>query len=255
MQQLVGKVAWVAGAGSGIGQAAALALAGEGARVVLTGRRAEALAAVAKRIEAAGGEAHVKAGDLRQAVVPDEIAGFIGRTLGRLDIMVNSAGQNLPARHWEQLTPEGIDALIGANLTAAFYCARAALALMRPRRDGVLIHVSSWAGRWVSMLGGPAYSAAKHGMVAMSHSINMEECVNGIRSCVICPGEVATSFLDLRPVPVSAEDRAQMVKAEDCGDLIRYIACLPAHVCINEVVISPTMNRSYLAALKSGPQV
>jgi NADP-dependent 3-hydroxy acid dehydrogenase YdfG len=126
----------------------------------------------------------------------------------------------------------------------------AVLPIMRRQKDGVLIHTSSWAGRWVSPLSGSAYNAAKHGVVAMSHGINMEECVNGIRSCVVCPGEVATPILDKRPVPVSQEDRAKMVQSEDCGDLIRYIACLPPHVCINEVVISPTWNRGYVAALQ-----
>jgi NADP-dependent 3-hydroxy acid dehydrogenase YdfG len=86
-------------------------------------------------------------------------------------------------------------------------------------------------------------------VVAMSHSINMEECVNGIRSCAVCPGEVATPILDKRPVPVTKADRDKMVQAADCGDLIRYIACLPSHVCINEVVISPTWNRGYLAGI------
>ena len=77
----------------------------------------------------------------------------------------------------------------------------------------------------------------------MSHTINMEECVNGIRSTVFLPGEVAT------PNPVSPEMRAKMVQSEDCGDLIRYIACLPPHVVINEVMICPTWNRGYVAAL------
>ena len=81
----------------------------------------------------------------------------------------------------------------------------------------------------------------------MSHSLNMEECVNGIRSTVFCPGEVATPILDNRPNPPPAEVRARMLQSADCGDLIRYIACLPKHVCMNEVVLSPTANRGYLA--------
>jgi NADP-dependent 3-hydroxy acid dehydrogenase YdfG len=121
--------------------------------------------------------------------------------------------------------------------------------MMRAQKDGILIHTASMAGRFVSPLSGSGYTAAKHGVVAMSHSINMEECVNGIRSCAVCPGEVATPILDKRPVPVSAEDRAQMVQPADCGDLIRYIASLPKHVCINEVMITPTWNRGYVAAL------
>jgi NADP-dependent 3-hydroxy acid dehydrogenase YdfG len=104
------------------------------------------------------------------------------------------------------------------------------------------------AGRFVSPLSGASYTAVKHGVVAMSHSINMEECANGIRSTALCPGEVATEILDKRPVPVSAEDRARMLQAQDCADLILYLAGLPPHVCINEVLITPTWNRSYIAA-------
>ena len=83
----------------------------------------------------------------------------------------------------------------------------------------------------------------------MSHTINMEECVNGIRSTVVLPGEVATPILDQRPNPVSAEERARMAQPEDVGDLIRYIACLPSRVVINEVMICPTWNHGYVAAL------
>lgn len=250
MAQLGGKVAWITGAGSGIGEATALTLAAEGAAVVLTGRRAAALEDVASRIRAAGGTAHVQPGDLGTPSAVRDIADWIGREVGRLDILVNNAGLNISARAWRDLEPEGVDAVVQANLASAFYCAMAALRLMRPRRDGVLIHTASMAGRYVGPLSGPAYTAAKHGVVAMSHSINMEECVNGIRSTAVCPGEVATPILDRRPVPVSAEDRARMVQPQDCADLIRYVACLPPHVCINEVLITPTWNRTYVAALQ-----
>ena len=254
MPQLKGKVAWITGAGSGIGEAAALAIAGEGATVVLTGRRRDPLEKVAGRIRDAGGTAHVQPGDLMDARTVERIAAFIKETLGRLDILVNNAGLNILERDWKRLTPAGVDELIKGNLSSAFYVVTAALPMMRAQKDGVLIHTASRAGRWVHPMSGPGYTAAKHGVVAMSHSINMEECVNGIRSCVVCPGEVATPILDKRPVPVSAEERARMVQPEDCGDLIRYVACLPRHVCIDEVVISPTWNRGYVAAL-SAPAV
>ena len=83
----------------------------------------------------------------------------------------------------------------------------------------------------------------------MSHCINCEECVNGIRSTVLCPGEVATPILDQRPVPVSTQDRARMLQPEDVADLIVYVATLPAHVCLDEVWINPTCNRGCAAAL------
>ena len=109
---------------------------------------------------------------------------------------------------------------------------------MRPRKEGLLIHTASMAGRVIGLLSGSTYVAAKHGVVAMSHTINMEEFQNGIRSTVLCPGEVATPILDRRPTPVSAEDRARMLQPEHMADLILYIAKLPASVCINEVQVT-----------------
>jgi NADP-dependent 3-hydroxy acid dehydrogenase YdfG len=252
MASLTGKVAWVTGAGSGIGQAAAVALAKEGATVVLTGRRKEPLEATAATIKKAGGKADVKPGDLMKASAVQRIADGIAKRYGRLDILVNNAGLNILERSWKQLSAVGAEMVIDGNLSSAFYCTSAVLPIMRKRKDGVLIHTSSVAGRQPSLLSGPAYSAAKHGVVAMSHTINQEECVNGIRSCVVLPGEVATPILDKRPIPVTREERARMAQSEDVGDLIRYVACLPAHIVINEVTINPTWNRGYVAALERG---
>src|SRR5262249_57008433 len=95
MTSLRGKVAWVTGAGSGIGEAAALALAGAGATVVLTGRRKEPLEAVAKRIEAGTGRAHVEAGDVTDAKRVNAIANAVRSMLGRLDILLNTPAVTL----------------------------------------------------------------------------------------------------------------------------------------------------------------
>jgi len=250
MASLTGKVAWVTGAGSGIGQAAAVALAKEGAMVVLTGRRKEPLEETAATIKKAGGKAVVKPGDLTKASAVTRIAKDIDKKFGRCDILVNNAGLNILERKWSQLTPAGAELVIDGNLSSAFYCSTAVLPMMRKHKDGVLIHTSSMAGRQASTLSGAAYSAAKHGVVAMSHTINMEECVNGIRSCVFLPGEVATAILDKRPNPVSAEERARMVQPQDCADLILYIALLPPRLVMNEVMLSPTWNRAYVAAIE-----
>jgi NADP-dependent 3-hydroxy acid dehydrogenase YdfG len=252
MTSLAGKIAWVTGAGSGIGEAAALALAEVGATVVLTGRRREPLEDVARRINAKGPAAHVQPADLTVAEQVQRVGDYIRATFNRLDILVNNAGVNILERHWSQLTPERIDTLLQGNLTSALYCVTVALPFMRAQKDGVLIHTASMAGRFIGNLSGPIYTVAKHGVVAMSHGLNMQECIHGIRSTVFLPGEVATPILDKRPKPVSAEERARMVQPEDCGDLIRTIACLPKHVVMNEVHLSPTWNRSYVAALERG---
>jgi NAD(P)-dependent dehydrogenase (short-subunit alcohol dehydrogenase family) len=250
---LAGKVAWVTGAGSGIGEAAALALAREGCAVALSGRRPEPLQAVADKIVKAGGRALVAPGDLGEQDTASRIAKDIAEKFGRLDILVNNAGANVAERSFAKLTPERIKTVIDSNLNSAFYCAVAALNIMRPQKDGLLIHTASWAGRFVGLVPGSAYAAAKHGVVAMSYAINMEEFQHGIRSTVLCPAEVATPILDLRPKPVSAEERARMIQPEHMADLIVYVAKQPATICVNEVVISPTWNRGYAHAAGLGP--
>ena len=245
MGSLDDKVAWVTGGGSGIGEAAALALASAGAKVVLTGRRLEPLQAVAAQIEKAEGVAATMPGDLTERATAGRIVDAIETQFGRLDILVNNAGLNIQTRRWEQLTPEGVDTVLHGNLSAAFYCAAAAMRPMRRNRDGVLIHTASWAGKFISPLSGAAYTAAKHGVVAMSQSINIEEYENGIRSTAVLPAEVATPILNSRPVPPSPEVRATMLQPDDLGALILFIATRPASVCINEVTISPTANRLY----------
>jgi NADP-dependent 3-hydroxy acid dehydrogenase YdfG len=249
MARLTGKIAWITGAGSGIGEAAALALAEEGATVILTGRRLAPLEDVAARINRTGGQAHVQPADLTDAAQVQRVGETIRATFNRLDILVNNAGVNIVDRHWDKLTPQSIDTLVQGNLNAALYCVTVALPFMRAQQDGLIIHTASMAGRFISNLSGPIYTVAKHGVVAMSHGLNMQECDHGIRSTVFLPGEVATPILDARPTPVTQEERARMVQAADCGDLIRYIACMPRHLVMNEVHLSPTWNRSYIAAL------
>jgi NADP-dependent 3-hydroxy acid dehydrogenase YdfG len=247
MGSLDGKVAWVTGAGTGIGEGAAMALAREGARLTLTGRRREPLEKVAAAVRAAGGRATVAAGDLTDAATVKALADGIVAAEGRLDVVVSNAGVNIPDRQWRKLSIEGVQTLLQGNLASALYMVHACLPHMRRQKDGVLIHVASWAGRFVSPVSGPVYTAAKHGVVAMSHSINVEECTNGIRSTVICPAEVATPIMDQRSPPPPAEERARMLQPDDLGRLVAYVAAQPPTVCLNEILISPTWNRGYIA--------
>ncbi len=251
MRRFEGKIVWVTGGGSGIGEAAALALAREGAAIVLTGRRQAPLDDVAGRVRELGSTCYVQPGDLMDPLSVRRIGDFIGGEIGRLDILLNNAGLNINDRHWNKLTPENAHLMINGNLAAAAQCVTVALPIMRAQQDGLIIHTASVAGRFVGGFPGPLYSAAKHGVVAMSHSINMEECVHGIRSCVFLPGEVATPILDRRPNPVGPEERARMVQPQDCADLILYIASLPKRLVMNEVMLSPSWNRAYVAAIQN----
>jgi NAD(P)-dependent dehydrogenase (short-subunit alcohol dehydrogenase family) len=247
MHGLDGKVAWLTGAGTGIGRAAALVLAGAGVRVALSGRRQALLTETARAVEAGHGQAVVEPLDVCDA---GAVAGAVDRIVarfGRLDILVNNAGLNLVERHLDRLTPEAWDKLVNVNLNGAFRCAWAVLPVMRRQQDGLIVHVASMSGKNVSHVAGPAYVAAKHGMVTMSASINIEEGRHGIRSCALCPGEVDTENLDFRPVPVTPDDRARILKPEDLAEIILFVARLPRHVCMSEVLVSPTWNRANVA--------
>lgn len=246
MNELSGKVAWITGAGSGIGLAGARALARAGAVVVMSGRRKDVLQAEAARIGGDGGVAEVEALDVSDATAVHRVAGNILARHGRIDILVNSAGVNTPDRFWKNQTLEGWRQVVGTNLDGSYHTIHAVLPAMRARRDGLIINVSSWAGVHHPKLTGPAYNGSKHAVTAMTETINMEEGVNGIRACALCPAEVATPILDTRPVPPSAQERARMLQPQDLGETIRFLAELPLHVCINQLIISPTWNRMYI---------
>jgi NADP-dependent 3-hydroxy acid dehydrogenase YdfG len=249
MAELSGKVAWLTGAGTGIGLAGAQELAAAGAHVILSGRRPAVLADAVAGIKRAGGNAEVAPLDVSDRHAVATLADGILTRHKRIDILVNSAGTNIVKRWLKDLTPENWEMMVGIHLNGAAYTVLAVLPAMRAQKDGVIINISSWAGRFSpSRVAGPSYSAAKHAMVDLTMSINREECVHNIRACVICPGEVATPILEQRPVKLTPEELARMLQSEDLGRTIRFVATAPARVCFNEIVVSPTHNRGFIAS-------
>ena len=243
LQDLTDQVAWITGAGTGIGEAGAIKLAEAGCKVVLSGRRPEPLESVRAQIEAAGGEVMVEPLDVSNN---DDVVAVVGRIkerFGRLDIGVFSAGINVKDRNWPVISTEGWDQVIGIDLDGAFYCCHAVLPIMREQGGGLIMNISSMAAKGISALTGPAYISAKHAMNAMTASLLLEERNNGIRATAICPGEVATPILDNRPVPVSDEDKARILQSDELGDLVLFVAQQPPSVTLNEVLITPTYNR------------
>ncbi|KFG90306.1 Short-chain dehydrogenase/reductase SDR [Sphingobium herbicidovorans NBRC 16415] len=238
---LAGRVAWITGAGSGIGRASGLALARAGAVVVLSGRRAEPLSAAAAEAAEGSGTAVVEPLDIADPAEARAVVDRIVARFGRLDLYVGAAGYNIPQRRWADLPAESANALIATNLSGAFNAASAALAPMRAAGDGVLIHIGSWSGKRVAVYSGPAYTAAKAGLIAMNESLNLEVALEGIRSTVISPGGVDTPLLDQLPTPPAAEARARLLQPEDCADLVLYVAGLPRHVRIDEIMVTPTI--------------
>lgn len=252
MTTLKGQTAWITGGGSGIGEAAAMALAECGAHVVVSGRRRDELDRVVDAITRAGGSAEAAPLDVSDATASQTIAAEITARHGSIDIFVANAGMNVPKRSTGAITPEDFARITDVNLNGVMYGVLAVLPGMKAQGAGTIILTSSWAGRHVSRLTGPAYSASKHAVVALSHSINMENGEHGIRCTALMPGEVNTPILRSRPKPPSAEDMARMLQPEDLGAIIRYIAEAPPRVCLNEVLISPTWNRAFTGVAEMG---
>ena len=187
MQSIEGKVAWVTGAGTGIGRAGAVSLAGAGAKVILSGRRVPQLDDVAARIADAGGVAEVEPLDIADVEAVGVVASGIVERHGRMDILVNSAGLNTPNRRWRDITDESWSTIIDVNLNGAFNVSHAAVNVMRAQRDGLIINVSSMASQRVGGVSGIAYTAAKTALNTMNESINHENCHLGIERVHFAP--------------------------------------------------------------------
>jgi NADP-dependent 3-hydroxy acid dehydrogenase YdfG len=157
-----------------------------------------------------------------------------------VDVLVNNAGLNLKQRAIRELTVEAWDQLIRANLDGAFYCVHAVLPAMLERKDGLIINVSSVAGKRATPLGGAAYAASKFGMSALGICLAAEEKDSGIRVSNIYPGEVDTPILVHRPQPVTEEHRARILRPEDVAAAVLFVASLPPSVSVPELVIKPT---------------
>ena len=245
---LEGTVALVTGASSGIGEATALALAAQGARVAVVARRRDRLDALAERIRAAGGvalaiEADVTDEGRARGAVADAVAEF-----GRLDTLVNNAGVMLlgpipdaDVGEWKRM--------LDLNVAGLLYCAHAALphlleaAAGGPRNVADLVNVSSVAGR-NARAGAGVYNATKFAVGAFSEALRQEVTKKQVRVSLIEPGMTATELREQNRPEILAKLRADTLEhplqAADIADAIVYVVTRAAHVAINEVLIRPT---------------
>ena len=229
------QVVVIVGASSGIGKETAVLFAREGARVMASARREDRLAQLKEEYPSI--ETFVA-----DASEPFEMENLVLETRGRLgqiDIVVFAAGTNTPDRALSRLNVEIWDMMIGANLSAAYYTTRAVLPVMRTRKAGHLIYISSISGL-VPDVSGASYQAAKRGLLGLAHAIRVEEKENKIRTCVVCPGLVETEILEKRPVKPSAETLAKALQPVDVAEVVLAVAKLPARVAIPEVQVMPT---------------
>jgi NADP-dependent 3-hydroxy acid dehydrogenase YdfG len=233
-------VLWVTGAGSGMGRAIAVEASRDGYRVVLTGRRKEALDGTAELIDQAGGESLAITMDVTKDEDVQASHEEILRRWGPVTRTVLSAGLNNPKRYWHDQSIADFADIVQTNLIASARVADVLLPTMRDEGDGLVVFISSYSGWQFSPDAGVAYSASKTALSALSESLNAQENRHGIRACHLCPGDVNTEFLQMRPTVPGEADRQKMLSPEDIARAVMFVVNSPPHVCVNELVISPT---------------
>ena len=234
-----GKTVLITGGGTGIGAACALALAAEGCAVAVSGRRPEKLEEVVRQAPR-GATIRSRQADVGDRDSVNELFEWANRELGRVDVLIQSAGVNVRNRAMDQLTPEDWDRLMQINATGVYNCMYAVLPQMRERRDGLIINISSIAGIRAGLLGGVGYNASKFAMSALGLTVAQEVKDLGIRITTIYPGEVDTPILEQRPVPVDDAHRARILQPEDVAAAVVMIARLPPRANVSELTIKPT---------------
>lgn len=233
------RVLWVTGGGSGMGRAVALAAARSGRRVAVTGRRVEALDETVAEITAAGGTALAAAADATDPAALARAHERIVAEFGTVDDLVTAAGSNAPRRRWDDQSMAEFATIVDTNLTSVARAIDLALPGIRAAQGRVVV-ISSFAGWRFSTKGGVAYSASKTALSSLCATLNEEEGINGVGATHLCPGDVDTPFLSMRPQVPDAAARETMLTPEDIARAVTFVLDGPAHVRIDELVISPT---------------
>ncbi|HEY0431621.1 MAG TPA: 3-oxoacyl-ACP reductase family protein [Pyrinomonadaceae bacterium] len=240
---LNGKVALVTGSSSGIGRAAAEALAANGAQVAINFHHNEAGAEAARaKIVAGGGSAIVVQADVTQASQVQRLVEQTVSELGPIDILVNNAGSLVERLRILELTEERWDEVIDLNLKSAFLCSKAVAASMMERKTGAIINVSSIAGRNGGALGSIHYSAAKGGVITFTKGLAKELAPFGVRVNAISPGVIDTPYHEQFSSPEMMKTYAGMIPLgrvgtpAEVGKVICFLASDAASYLAGETV-------------------
>jgi NADP-dependent 3-hydroxy acid dehydrogenase YdfG len=236
----VAKVALVTGASSGVGRATSIALASAGWDVVIIARRADALARTVEMAPAdARGRMHASPGDIVDRKFVDKLAKDVLARFGRVEVLVNAAGTNIPKRSLADMTEERFREVFDVNLSGALYLIQAFLSAMRQQGGGTIVNINSIAGQNASVLSGASYVMSKFALAGLTQSINAEEAQHNIRACSIFPGDINTGILEKRPSPPPAEARAKMLQPEDVAACVMTVVNLPPRAVVEEIRIVP----------------
>jgi len=234
MGQLDGKMALVTGSSRSIGKAIAIALAKEGANLVLAARTVAGLEATAASVRSAGSEALVVPTDLRIESQIDHLFQKTTERFGRLDILVNNAGV-FDGGPIDQLSTEAWDNVIGVNLRAAFLCTRAAFRIMKQQGGGRIINIGSISASRVRA-GNAPYSSAKFGLVGLTHTTALEGREFNINCGILHPGNVQR---DNQPADSATWGEEPKMSPEEIAAAAAYMACQPPNVNVLELIQLP----------------
>ncbi|MFN5956145.1 MAG: SDR family NAD(P)-dependent oxidoreductase [Dolichospermum sp.] len=244
VSKLEGKVAIITGASSGIGEATAIALAAEGAKVVIAARRVERLEAVAKQIIDHGGQALSIVSDITDEAQAQNVIQKAHTEFGHIDILVNNAGISFPGRI-ENADPSNWRKMIDINVLALMYTTHIALPIFKAQKSGHIVNISSVAGR-IARAGMAGYNVTKWGVNAFSEALRQEVYQDNIRVTIIEPGLVETE-IDQHITDVVAKQEIEArrkaitpLQSEDIAAAIVYAVSQPQHVNVNEILIRPT---------------
>jgi NADP-dependent 3-hydroxy acid dehydrogenase YdfG len=247
-QQLLGKVAIVTGATSGIGKATALALAQEGVKVAVTGRRVERLEELVEVIGDTGGRALAIRNDITDRAAVHEMVALVRKEWGQIDILINNSGVMLlgPALRAD---PTDWQRMVDTNLYGVLWATHAVLPHMVERQQGHIVQISSVAGRTTRPTGA-VYNATKWGVNAFTDALRQEICHHNIRTTLIEPGIVATELREhithdeTRERTEAWADSIRQLQSEDIAKAVVYAVSQPEHVAINEILVRPTDQES-----------
>lgn len=233
MGRLTGKVALVTGANRGIGRAIARGLAQEGTSLVLAARGTESLAEAAKEMESLGVEALAVPTDITDEAAVESLFAKLVERFEQIDVLVNNAGA-FNGGPLDQLSLDDWEHVMAVNLRGPFLCTRAALRLMKPRRQGRIINIGSISAQRSRMNSAP-YTTSKHGIWGLTQSTALEGRDFGITCCCLHPGNVMVE----RRATARREDAEPMMDPADIAEVAVLMACLPPNVAMLEAIVLP----------------
>jgi NADP-dependent 3-hydroxy acid dehydrogenase YdfG len=235
------KSSVVIGGGSGIGKAIATEFLNSGASVIICGRNPDKLKVARDEIfKQTDKQVKICEVDLSQIDSVVKLFSFVSSIFSSIDIIVNSSGVHAANRSFKDITPDDWEFILKNNTTALFNLLYVTVPILRQRKSGHIINISSVAATRASVLAGTSYTASKHAVNGLMNTVALEETKNGIRFSTISPGPTNTPLVETRKIPPTQEERQKLLKPEEVAQAALFVASLPENAFVEELIIRPT---------------